>query len=42
MAGVVECCVLSDGEWRETVPSEAAKKEVIARGERHLKDSRYG
>lgn len=32
---------MSDGEWRETVPSEAARKEVTAREERYLKDSRY-
>lgn len=42
VAGVAGCCVLSDGEWRETVPIEAARKEVIAREERYLKDSRYG
>lgn len=36
------CCGLSDGEWKKTVPSEAARKEVTAREERYLKDSRHG
>ncbi|XP_042663842.1 uncharacterized protein LOC122154884 [Tyto alba] len=42
VADVARCCVLSDGEWRETAPSEAARKEVIAREERYLTDSSYG
>lgn len=41
VAGIAGCCVLSDGEWRETVPSQAARQEVIAREERYLRDSRY-
>lgn len=41
VAGIAGCCVLSDGEWRETVPSQAARQEVIAREERYLRDNRY-
>lgn len=41
VAGIAGCFVLSDGLWRETVPSQAARQEVIAREERYLRDSRY-
>lgn len=42
MAGTEGYCVLSDEEWRERVPSEAVRKEVLAREKRYLKDKRYG
>lgn len=42
VAGTEGCCVLSDGEWRERVPSEAVRKEILAREKRYLKDKRYG